>query len=101
MAITDGMNPLKPSPIKYEFRYMSLNIAINGRNRTELVQSTNDKKNTRTNSHVLCSTPPILVVSPQYTDNRKDDVVPISRSIEMHILSDIWNYFEYIRQITL
>ena len=53
MAITDGMNPLKPSPIKYELRYISLNIAINGRNKTELVQSTRDRKNTRMNRHVL------------------------------------------------
>ena len=91
MATTEGINPLKPSPMRYEFRYISLKIAINGKKRTELVQSTNDKKNTRTNSHVLCSTPPILVVSLQYTDNRKDDVVPINRSREMQRLSDIWN----------
>ena len=83
------MKPLKPSPIKYEFRYISLKIAMNGRNRTELVQSTKDKKKTSTNSHVLCSMPPILVVSPQYADSKNEDAVPVSKSSEMHILSDI------------
>ena len=89
MAITDGINPLKPSPIKYELRYMSLNIAINGRNKTELVQSTSDRKNTRMNRQVLCSTPPIVVVFVQYADRRKDDAVPTNSSVEMQILSEI------------
>ena len=96
MAITDGMNPLKPSPIKYEFRYMSLNIAINGRNKTELVQSTNDRKNTRMNRQVLCSSPPIVVVFPQYADRRKDDAVPTNSSVEMQILSEICSVRIYI-----
>ena len=96
MAITDGMNPLKPSPIKYEFRYMSLNIAINGRNKTELVQSTRDRKNTRMKRQVLCCTPPIVVVFAQYADRRKDDAVPTNSNVEMQILSEICNVRIYI-----
>ena len=68
---------------------MSLKMAIKGKNRTELVQSTRDKKNTSTKSHVLCSTPPMMVVSSQNADNRKDEIVPTKRRIKMQILSGI------------
>ena len=67
---------------------MSLKMAMKGKNRTELVQSTRDKKKTRTKSHVLCSTPPMVVVSSQNADNKKDDKVPIIRRIKMQMLSD-------------
>ena len=68
---------------------MSLKMAMKGKNRTELVQSTRDKKKTRTKSHVLCSTPPMVVVSSQNADNKKGDKVPMMRRIKMQMLSDI------------
>ena len=63
---------------------------MKGRNNTELVQSTRDRKNTSIKSEVLYSVPPILVVSPQNADNRKEDAVPTINNNKMQLLSDIY-----------
>ena len=58
----------------------NLKVAMNGRKRTELVQSTNERKKTRIKSAVLRSSPSIMVVSSQKMVSRMEEVTPTANS---------------------
>ena len=52
---------------------------MKGKNKTELVQSTNDRQNTSANNAVECSWPPTLLWVSQKEARRMDEMIPTTK----------------------